>query len=62
MFKISYCSKILLIAWYKNVQLLYFCVPYWTVMEPKYLKHLTFIFFSLHLGIGSCKEAYNLFK
>ena len=45
MFKISHCSKILLIAWYKNVQLLYFCVPYWTVMEPKYLKHLTFIFF-----------------
>ena len=45
MFIISYCSKILFIAWYKNVQRLYFCVPCWTVIEPKYLKHLTFVFF-----------------
>ena len=44
MFIISHCSKILLIAWYKNVQRLYFC-PHWTVIEPKYLKHLTFVFF-----------------
>ena len=62
MFIISYCSKILFIAWYKNVQRLYFCVPCWTVIEPKYLKHLTFVFFLLYLVIGSCKEAYNLLE
>ena len=47
MFIISYCSKILQIDWYKNVQQLYFCVPYWTMIEPKYLKHFTFAFFLL---------------
>ena len=61
MFIISYCSKILLVAWYKNVQRLYVCVSNWTVIEPKYLKHPTFLF-SLHSGIESCKEAYNIFK
>ena len=52
MFIISYCLKILLIDWYKNAQRLYFCVPYWTVIEPKYLKHPTFLFFLYIQALG----------